>query len=346
MRIGIAMSGGVDSTATALTLQADHEIHGFFMRLVQPDFDQQLARVEAIANKLSIDLQVIDLRKEFRQEVLDYFSNSYYQGETPNPCVICNREIKFGLFLDAVLAAGMEKMATGHYARLMESDAGYRLFMGSDPHKDQTYFLSRLGQNQLAQVLFPLGTKHKEEIYSFVESRGFHDFRGQESQDVCFLDNGGVGDFITTFSNKANEPGPIQDVSGNVLGTHQGIFRYTIGQRKGLGISAETPLYVVRLDVPGNAVIVGKNDDLFKAEVHLRDISWLSGNIPDLSKPYTIRIRYTHRGASGRITLTDADSGYITFSAPQRAITPGQFAVIYDENELLGSGLIILPESH
>lgn len=258
--------------------------------------------------------------------------------------MICNREIKFGIFLEAILAAGMEKMATGHYARLMESETGYRLFMGSDQQKDQTYFLSRLSQQQLAKVLFPLGTKHKEEIYRFVESFGFHDFRGQESQDVCFLDHGDVGDFITTSNNREDEPGPIKDIRGKVLGTHQGIFRYTIGQRKGLGISADTPLYVVHLDVPGNTVIVGQNEDLFKTVVHLREIRWLSGNPPDLSQQYTVRIRYTHRGAAGRITMTEPEQGFITFSAPQRAITPGQFAVIYQDDELLGSGLISLPE--
>lgn len=340
MNIGIAMSGGVDSTACALMLQERYQVKGFFMRLAQPDFNQQKDRVETVAKEIGVELTIIDLRKEFEQAVLNYFTGSYFNGLTPNPCVICNREIKFGLFLDAILRAGMDKMATGHYARIALENNVYQLKAGVDPKKDQSYFLSRLSQKQLASVIFPLGEKDKESIYSFVESKGFTHFRGQESQDVCFLEKNQIGIFLDSKKPATNAIGNIVSTDGKVMGKHTGLFHYTIGQRKGLGISHPEPLYVVGIDAKNNSVIVGSNDELFNTTIRVKDLHWLKGSPPDLGSQYNVRIRYSHRGSLAHISLGENGNGTIVFKEPQRAITPGQFAVVYNNNELLGSGII------
>lgn len=340
MKIGIAMSGGVDSTACALMLREQYQVKGFFMRLAQPDFAEQKERVERIADKLGIELEIIDLRNEFEQVVLDYFSGSYFKGLTPNPCVKCNKEIKFGLFLDAILKTGMAKMATGHYARIEKDNDLYHLKMGLDPKKDQSYFLARLSQQQLGSILFPLGDKEKESIYTYVEENGFNHFRGQESQDVCFLEKNQIGSFLDTRNSQTTTKGSIVTSDGKVMGKHTGLFHYTIGQRKGLGISHPEPLYVIGLDAINNTVLVGTNDELFSKIIRVKELHWLSGDKPDLNQPYNIRIRYSHKGSPATLKLQDNNCGTFTFSESQRAITPGQFAVVYNNTELLGSGII------
>ena len=334
------MSGGVDSTACALLLREKYNIQGFFMHLAQPDFPAQKKRVEEIATRLGIPLHVIDLRPQFETCVLQYFSESYFEGLTPNPCVICNRKIKFGLFLDAVIGNDLDYMATGHYATITEDAGTFHLHKGTDPKKDQSYFLSRLTQSQLAKVLFPLGSMTKENTYRYVEEQGFHDFKGLESQDVCFLDKSGIGRFLDSRSPLEMKNGSILSTDGSTLGKHNGLFNYTIGQRKGLGISSEAPLYVIRLDTTNNAVIVGGNDELFCEKIRVKELHWLAGNPPDLSRTYSVRIRYSHKGSDAAIHMGEHGKAEMTFQTPQRAITPGQFAVIYRETELLGSGII------
>jgi tRNA-uridine 2-sulfurtransferase len=335
------MSGGVDSTACALLLREKYRVEGFFMHLGQPNIATQEARVRSLAERLGIPLQVIDLRRPFAEKVLHYFSASYFQGLTPNPCVICNREIKFGLFLDTILAAGMTAMATGHYARIDKSGNISRLFMGLDPKKDQSYFLSRLSQEQLARIIFPLGERTKESTYLLVEEHGFDDFQGLESQDVCFLGKREIGEYLEDLATAGDAAGPILSTSGKQLGSHRGLFRYTIGQRRGLGIAAEAPLYVVGLDVKANAVIVGSNQELFRDRISAENFHWLAGSPPDTNKNYTVRIRYSHPGSMARLALQGDGAGEFFFDEPQRAVTPGQFAVIYDDSELLGSGIIV-----
>ncbi len=339
-KIGIAMSGGVDSTACALLTREKYDVQGYFMQLAQPDLKKQLHRVKEVAKKLGIQLHVIDLREKFHSKVLEYFSSSYFNGLTPNPCIICNKEIKFGLFLDAIMSAGMSQMATGHYATILKKENSYRLYVGDDPKKDQSYFLSRLSQSQLANILFPLGKMRKESIYDYVESHGFNDFRGQESQDVCFLENNKIGSFLENRSKTSDSSGTIISTSGQTLGTHKGLYRYTIGQRKGLGISSSSPLYVVGLDTATNSVVVGGNDELFKKCIQVKELHWLAGKSPDLNKQYTVRIRYSHRGSLAKLEITDNGKGEFVFNEPQRAVTPGQFAVVYNDSELLGSAII------
>lgn len=340
-KTGIALSGGVDSTACALLLKKQGEVEGFFMRLHQPDFEKQKNRVERIAEKLSIRLNIIDLRDEFEEKVLNYFTSHYFKGLTPNPCVICNREIKFGLFFDRIMAHGMDMAATGHYVNLVCMDGIYHLLCGTDRSKDQSYFLSRLDQRQLSKVIFPLGGMEKKQTYRLVEEHGFDDFRGIESQDVCFLEGGKVSSFLEKKAPRSLRRGSIITRSGKKLGEHKGLFRYTIGQRKGLGISSSHPLYVIALDPATGNVIVGSDEKLLKSSIQVRNLHWLSGAPPENRKKYMVRIRYSHRGAAATLVLGKNNEGHFLFDEPQRAITPGQFAVVYTGDELLGSGIIV-----
>lgn len=339
--VGIAMSGGVDSTAVALLLKDKYEVQGFFMALDQPDFEQQKGRVEFLAEGIGIPLQVIDLKKQFKKLVLDYFSNSYFQGKTPNPCMICNREIKFGLFMDTILSVGMDRVATGHYARIDHRADEYFLHTGTDFKKDQSYFLSRLTQQQLSRALFPLGSMSKSDIYRFVESEGYTDFRGRESQDICFLKGKKVGSFLENYDKPSVAPGPVVSTTGAVLGQHKGLYRYTIGQRRGLGLPDLSPWYVCTIDHVNNTLVVGKDKDLFTPTLFACSAHWLNRAKPENNRKYTVRIRYSHPGTSARFTFISKDSFKLTFDEPQRAVAPGQYAVLYDGDRVVGSGEIV-----
>jgi tRNA-specific 2-thiouridylase len=310
------------------------------MRLAGPDPEGQEQKVRAIVDRLGIDLQVIDLSREFSAIILHYFTTTYQQGLTPNPCIICNHSIKFGLFMDAILARGMDAMATGHYARIEKDGDIFQLCKGRDTVKDQSYFLARLDQRQLSHVLFPLGESKKDEVYQLVEEQGFMDFRGQESQDVCFLGSTPIGRFLNERIPQAEQPGRIVTREGLMLGEHQGLFHYTIGQRRGLGIADSTPWYVTALDPQTNTVIVGKEDELFRNSLQIRHPHWLTSQVPDEGETYQVRIRYRHEGADARIGKIDDNCWEIRFDIPQRAITPGQFAVIYAQDRVIGCGEI------
>lgn len=334
------MSGGVDSTVSALLLRDHYRIDGFFMRLAQPDFDHDKRRVEAIAARIGIPLHVIDCRKSFEEKVLAYFTESYFDGLTPNPCMRCNREIKFGLLMETMLSCGMDGIATGHYARIETREDGRHLCRGKDPAKDQSYFLARLTQEQLKRILFPLGEMIKKETYRIAERYGFTDFQGRESQDVCFLGRNELAEFLKKRRTDITGQGPITTDDGRILGSHKGLFRYTVGQRRGLGLPDASPWYVLDIDIAGNRLIVGKKSELYQDRLMLRRMHWLSGKPPADSAGYQVRIRSTHRGAEATIRLEADNRCEITFREKQRAVTPGQFAVIYKECEVIGSGEI------
>lgn len=338
-RLGIAMSGGVDSTAVTLMLKERYQVHGFFMDLAQPDFREQKERVLQLAEAIGISLTVIDLKHQFKTQVLDYFSNYYLDGKTPNPCIICNRHIKFGLFLDAIIEAGMDRVATGHYATISRSGDRYFLHKGSDIKKDQSYFLSRLTQDQLSKIIFPLGSQAKETIYRYVEEQGFTDFRGKESQDICFLKNRTVGSLIESGRSNIAGPGPVLSVDGTVLGSHNGLHKYTIGQRRGLGLPDLTPWYVCSMDLANNTLVVGKENDLWSHCLVGCSAHWLDEQAPPEGR-YQVKIRSTHRGTAAMLTHLDDHTFRLVFDEPQRAVAPGQYAVLYDGDRLIGSGEI------
>jgi tRNA-uridine 2-sulfurtransferase len=342
----VAMSGGVDSSTTAALLkQQGCEVRGVFMALGQPDLEQQIARVRRIAGLLEIPLEVIDLQAPFQQQVLAYFRASYRAGSTPNPCAICNRNIKFGILLDRICEnhPSGSKMATGHYARILRDDAGlFQLHRGRDPRKDQSYFLCRLQQEQLARISFPLGEMRKEDqVRPLAADFGLKQLHGPESQDICFLKGTTVGEFMQADGAAEPAAGPIVTLAGDTIGTHDGIHRFTVGQRRGLGLPDATPYYVVRLDAERNQVIVGKEEDLLARSLRVRNVHWLAGRPPGLPRHLEVKIRYRHQAARAEILSTAADRLTVTFSEPQRAFTPGQFAVFYDGEQVLGSGEIV-----
>lgn len=332
------MSGGVDSTVSAAMLQEDHVVHGFFMDLGLPDREKHISRVQKVAQTLGIELHVIDLADNFQKNVVDYFCRSYASGITPNPCVICNPTIKCGHLLQAVRERGIEKIATGHYARIKQSPQGRHLFKGIDPQKDQSYFLCGLTQEQLGHITFPLGELTKTKVYEMARELGFRHSPGTESQDICFLANQRVGDFLK--KRLKSSAGPIVTAAGETLGLHKGIFHYTIGQRKGLGICDATPYYVIGISAEKNQVIVGKESNLWQNTMLVRPLNWIRGSIPEKSVRMQVKIRYRHRAAQARVArcgeLLEA-----LFDEPQRAVTPGQFAVFYEGDEVLGGGEII-----
>ena len=337
------MSGGVDSSVAAALLQRQGaRVQGVFMALAQPDLAEQVDRVRAVADFLQIPLTVVDLAEPFQREVVDYFCAGYFAGKTPNPCVVCNRTIKCGLLLDqARESLGAELLATGHYARLSGDEAtGYRLRKGVDPQKDQSYFLGLLTQAQLAYLCFPLGSLRKQEVYGLAAEFGLTFRDTPESQDICFLKDQSVAEFLAAHSPGHGRPGPLLTLQGQELGRHAGIHHYTIGQRRGLGLPDATPWYVAGLDLERNAVLVGKEADLWQQEVWLSAVHWLHGQSPSLPLVCEVKIRSRQPVCLAEIAGHASGGVRLTFSEPQRAVTPGQFAVFYEGEMVLGCGEI------
>ncbi|MBV5319191.1 MAG: tRNA 2-thiouridine(34) synthase MnmA [Desulfobulbaceae bacterium] len=342
LKVGIAMSGGVDSTiAASLLRDQGFAVHGFFMILPLPNLARQLLRVQEVAANLSIPLELIDLRQQFSEQIIGTFINGYLAGQTPNPCVQCNQSIKFGAFAQAMLNAGMNKVATGHYARVQRSGDDCYIARGVDRVKDQSYFLAQLSSAKLQSVLFPLGDWTKAQVYPHAQALGFQ-FQGEESQDVCFLSQG-LSAFLAQHGVQESI-GPIVALDGTLLGEHQGIWNYTIGQRRGLGLPDATPWYVVGLDGPGNRVVVGKNSDLQQSACTVHSLRW-TPTLPPFPWRGQVQLRSRHTPALGELRPFGPTCWQIIFDIPQRAITPGQYAVFYDDDRVVGSALIAAPGS-
>ena len=338
-KILVAMSGGVDSSVTvASLLKEGFEVHGVFMKLLQSDVEQQFQRVQHIADFLGVPVAMVDLSEEFSAKVLNYFSKTYCQGKTPNPCVICNHGIKFGKLLEFGDQQGIDRLATGHYIRTSRDTAGtVHLLKGHDPRKDQSYFLCLLTQAQLQRVVFPLGELAKTKVYELAAELGLEGKHSKESQDVCFMEGKNLKDF---FVNILQKSGDFVTLAGAIKKKHDGLHNYTVGQRRGLGIPDVTPFYVVGLDAKKNQVIIGKEEDLWQDTLVVNKINWLSGTVPDLPQTFDVKIRYRHQASPA--VVEDMGSGFkVCFNEPQRAITPGQFAALYRGDELVGGGEIV-----
>ncbi len=336
------MSGGVDSSVAAFLLKKQGcEVIGLTMRL-WADNRHAVADAKRVAKKIGIPHLVIDLRRQFERDVIKYFCSEYGKGRTPNPCVVCNRKIKFGKLLEKAKALGADFLATGHYARIGRDAASGRYFIkeAADRTKDQSYFLFELGQRQLKRVLFPLGGLTKGEVREIAKSAGFARINEKpESQDICFIKGKGYREFISGRV-KGIRPGKVVDARGKCLGTHKGIAFYTIGQREGLGIAAGKPIYVVKLDPRRNEVVVGGADEVKGGRLTANNVRWMCK--ASLSKPARAqaKIRYNHRKSACRVIPLSARRVKAVFDEPQYAVTPGQALVIYDGEKVLGGGWI------
>ena len=348
----IAMSGGVDSSvAAALMVDRGFECMGCTMRLYENDmvgkdlFDTccSLADTEdarAVCTKLGIDYNIYHYEAEFRENVIEPFVASYERGETPNPCIRCNKYLKFDILYKKGREMGFDCIVTGHYARIEERDGHFYLLKAKDLNKDQSYVLYDLTEEQLSHTFFPLGEFTKDEARRIAESKEFVTSHKSESQDICFVPDGDYAAMIKRYRGKEYPKGEFVDAEGNVMGEHNGIIGYTIGQRRGLGIPDKKRLYVTKLDVRNNRVILGDNEDLFTREAFIRNFHWITGEAPKGEFRCSAKIRYRQIEQPGVCTINDDGTARFVFDEAQRAITPGQSAVLYDGDVVLGGGII------
>jgi tRNA-specific 2-thiouridylase len=344
MKIAIAMSGGVDSSvAAALLKQAGHEVIGVTMKLTNtPNSRKAIADTRKVAKKLGIPHHVIDLQNTFRRTIIADFCKEYASGLTPNPCVRCNRHIKFGILWEKTKKLGADFLATGHYARIEKTNRGrYILKKGKDKAKDQSYFLCQLTQEQLKRTLFPVGNLTKDKVRKIAQQMELPVTTRPESQEICFVTDNDHGRFLKDNYPRKIKTGPIIDWKGNNLGEHQGIMFYTIGQRKGLGISTNKPLYVTAIDAPNNTVIVGPKEQTYSSELAADNLNWIADALPQKSIKVKARIRYRHPEAEAIIRMIDENNVYVKFAKPQMAITPGQTVAFYDGDTVIGGSRII-----
>lgn len=340
-RILAAMSGGVDSAAACLLLkQQGYEVGGATM-LLRDGGEVEAEDARRAAEQMGIGFHLFDLRREFQEKVIDEFTRVYQSGGTPNPCVVCNRTMKFGMFLEKALALGYDGIATGHYARMEEKNGRYVLRTARDRVKDQTYMLCGLSQWQLAHTLFPLGTvESKAEIRALAEQAGLELSHKHDSQDICFVPDGDYAKFIEKYTGKKTPEGDFVDKDGNYIGRHKGIIHYTIGQRRGLGIPAASRLYVCEISPKTNTVVLGDNEDLFSSELEADNVNLISVDSLTEPKRVTAKIRYRHKEQPATAWQTPDGILHVKFDEPQRAITKGQAVVMYDGDEVVGGGVI------
>ncbi len=350
-KIVIALSGGVDSTvAAALLVEQGYDVIGMMLRLwSEPgqEIDNRCCNPDSIsaarqaANSLNIPFYVINSKKEFRKQVVDYFIDGYSQGITPNPCVVCNKKIRWGFLFEKAQQAGAEYMATGHYARIVKNKYDeFSLLRGQDFKKDQSYVLHILSQTQLSKTKFPLGDLTKNQVRHLALKFNLPVFDREESQDLCFLGDDSYQSFLMRQTSYMKKPGLFVSRDGDEIGEHQGLAFYTIGQRKGLGISASSPLYVLEKNISTNAIILGSRDELARKEFIVSEINWISGLAPRTNFMCTVQTRYRSKVTPCFLKPLPSGEIQVTLINPIPDITPGQAAVFYDGDTCLGGGII------
>jgi tRNA-specific 2-thiouridylase len=346
IKVVAALSGGVDSSvAAALLKQQGYEVIGLTLRLwvdpAHPPASDSVTAARQAADSLGIPLHVVDIAETFHKEIVQYFLDEYARGVTPNPCVRCNRLVKWGALLEQAASLGADFLATGHYARLRTTPDGRRqLLRGVDRSKDQSYVLHVLTQAKLAHALFPVGEFSKPDIRRMAQELNLPAATRSESQDLCFLSGEDYRHFIRRNAPGVIHPGPIKDRQGRTLGQHQGLAFYTIGQRKGLQVSSPVPLYVLGKELETNSLIVGVEAELGAREMRVTNINWISGEPPVSPFRALVKTRYTAKESPAEIALSNENEAEVRFDLPQRDITSGQAAVFYEDDLVLGGGLI------
>jgi tRNA-specific 2-thiouridylase len=355
-KVLIAMSGGVDSSVAAkLMAEEGYSCIGCTMKLYENE-DAGVERTRtccslddvedarSVAYRLGMPFYVFNFKQDFKEKVIARFIKSYEAGITPNPCIDCNHYMKFDRLLERARVLGCDYIVTGHYARIEKTQDGYVLKKAVDESKDQSYVLYNMTQEQLAHTMFPLGGMPKTQTRALAEESGFVNAAKPDSQDICFVPDGDYARIIEQHTGKASEPGDFVDKDGNRLGTHKGIIHYTIGQRKGLGLSFPQPHYVCDICAADNTVVLGLHEELMRTEADVKEFNWISGKLPQGQVRCKAKIRYHQKEEWATVTPTGADTVHIVFDEAQRAITPGQAVVLYDGDIVLGGGRVCVKE--
>jgi len=350
-RVVVAMSGGVDSSvAAALLVEQGYEVIGMMLRLwSEPGTEannrcctpDSIALARQVASKLGIAFYVLDVRQPFHDIVVNNFLTDYSRGITPNPCINCNRSIRFGLLLEHALAFGADQLATGHYAQVRrDADGKFQLLRAMDREKDQSYVLHILNQQQISRSMFPIGEYTKGHVRQLANQYDLPVASRRDSQDLCFLAGEDYRSFLLRNSPEALKPGKIVTKAGQILGNHPGLALFTIGQRKGLGVTSGRPMYVISKDIPNNYLVIGTLEDLGSSSLVSKNFNWINPDLPNEPFQAQVKIRYKSADAQGTIFPRSDNTVFIEFAQPMRDITPGQAAVVYQDRLCLGGGII------